>query len=237
MSNTVDNILLDLQSLANPDKAKIFSRFFKTGPGQYGAGDKFFGIMTQPLAKLVDKYWPQLGFDDVEELLNNPYHECRTIAVSTLRRQFQKTKDPISQQQIFKFYLAHSSRINNWDLVDISTPHIIGVYLLNKPRQILYQLAKSSLLWDRRISIMATFTFIRQGQFEDTLKISQILINDKHDLIHKAVGWMLREVGKKDLPTLLRFLDEFTHLLPRTTLRYAIEKLPPQKRQHYLRLK
>lgn len=229
-------ILSDLQSLANPDKAKIFARFFKTGPGQYGEGDKFYGIMTQPLVKLTDRYWQKLDFNDIDQLLQNPYHECRTIAVSSLRREFQKTKDPKFKKQIFDFYLAHTSRLNNWDLVDISAPHIVGNYLLHQPRQILYQLAKSDLLWDRRISIIATYTFIRQGEFADTLEISKILMTDRHDLIHKAVGWMLREIGKKDLPTLIKFLDQFTPQLPRTTLRYAIEKLPEQKRQHYLTL-
>lgn len=229
-------LLSDLESLKNPNRVKDFSWFFKTGPGQYGEGDKFLGIMTQPLRTVVDKYWQGLDFNDIEKLFNNPFHECRNVAVSTLCRQFAKAS-PESQKQIFDFYLAHTKRINNWDLVDISASRIVGEYLLNKDRKILYQLAKSNLLWDRRISIIATFAFIKNNDFQDTLKISQLLLNDKEDLMHKAVGWALREVGKKDLNTLTKFLDEFTPNLPRTTLRYAIEKFPESQRQYYLHLK
>lgn len=232
----LNNLLSDLESLKNPGKAKDFSWFFKTGKGEYGEGDQFYGITTEPLMFIVRKYWRDLDFKDIQELLNNPIHECRTVAVSSLRHQFGNSI-PEAQKEILDFYLKNTSRINNWDLVDVSAPYIVGQYLLNKDRSILYSLAKSDLLWDRRISIIATATFIRNNQFKDTLEISKILMNDKEDLIHKAVGWMLREVGKKDQKVLINFLDQYALKLPRTALRYSIEKFPEDLRQHYLKLK
>lgn len=224
----------ELKSLADPIRAAHSARYFKTGPGEYGEGDIFLGLNTPTLVKVIQKYWQNLDFDDFAKLLQSPIHEHRTAAVSSLRRQFAKY--PEKRKAIYDFYLAHTSRINNWDLVDISAPDIVGWYLFDQSRQKLYDLAKSSLLWDRRISIISTFYFIDRHQFQDTLKISQILLGDHHDLIHKAVGWALREVGKKDLSTLTNFLDQHTPQMPRTMLRYAIEKLPPKKRQHYLHL-
>lgn len=229
------SLLSDLQSFANPAKAAVFKRFFKTGKGEYGEGDKFLGLTTPQIRGLVKRYWKELSFDDLHTLLQSPIHEHRTVAVAALCTQFEKKLAP--QKEIFDFYLARTNRINNWDLVDISCPTIVGIYLLDKDRKILYRLSRSSLLWDRRISIISTFAFIRANQFNDTLKISEILLKDKHDLIHKAVGWMLREVGKRDKKTLVDFLDKFTLQMPRTALRYAIEKFPEPERQHYLSLK
>lgn len=223
----------DLKALRNPEKIDRFKRFFKTGPGQYGEGDEFYGLTLPQIHQVVQKYWRQASLADIEKLLNHPVHECRTVAVSILTRQFTKA-DTQRQKQIYDFYLDHTARINNWDLVDISAGKIVGTYLLNKPRRILYRLAKSDLVWDRRIAIISTFAFIRVNQFSDTLKISENLLKDKHDLIHKAVGWMLREVGKKDLKTLTTFLDKHAPVMPRTALRYCLEKLPEPQRQHYL---
>ena len=233
---TLTQLKSDLQSLSNPEKILVFKRFFKTGPGQYGAGDRFLGLTTPQIRSLVKKYWQNLSLTDLDHLLQSPYHEHRTVALACLNNLFQKS-DSKSQKTIFDFYLRHTSRINNWDLVDISCPHIVGAYLLEqKDRSILYQLAKSSSLWEKRISLISTLAFIRQNQFEDTLNLALILITDPHDLIHKAIGWMLREVGKRDLKTLLNFLDHHAASLPRTALRYAIERLPQSQRQHYLHL-
>lgn len=234
MTSVLERLVKELESLKNPVRAQISQRYFKTGPGEYGEGDIFLGLDTPTLVKVIQKYWQDLDFADFEKLLQSPIHEHRTTAVSSLRRQFAKF--PQKRKAIYDFYLSHTPRINNWDLVDISAPDIVGWYLFDKPRQKLYDLAKSLLLWDRRVAIMTTFAFIRNNDFDDTLKIARILLTDKHDLIHKAVGWMLREVGKRDPKTLLKFLDEFTPKMPRTTLRYAIEKLPESKRKYYLAL-
>lgn len=234
--SALNQLLHQLDSLKNPAKAKDFSWFFKTGPGQYGEGDQFLGIMTNPLREVISQFWSELTLADIETLLNNPYHECRSIAVSVLCRQFAKADLP-QQQKIYDFYLTHTNRINNWDLVDISAPNIVGQYLLDKDRKILYQLAKSDLLWDRRISIISTLTFIRNNQFTDTLEISKLLFNDQQDLMHKAVGWMLREVGKRDQKVLTDFLDKYCLKMPRTALRYSIERFSSDLRQYYLKLK
>jgi len=224
-----------LQSLANPARAVQSQRYFKTGPGQYGEGDMFLGLDTPTITKVIQEFWQNLDFDDLEKLFHSPIHEYRTVAVSTLRRQFAKLSD--RRQQIYDFYLAHTSRINNWDLVDISAPNVVGWYLFDKPRQKLYDLAKSPLLWDRRIAVISTLYFIRENQFEDAVRISENLLGDSHDLIHKAVGWALREVGKRDLKSLTDFLDQHTLHMPRTMLRYAIEKLPEPQRRQYLHQK
>ncbi|MFA6518079.1 MAG: DNA alkylation repair protein [Candidatus Shapirobacteria bacterium] len=224
-----------LKALKNPEKIDRFKRFFKTGPGQYGEGDEFFGLTLPQTHSIEQKYWQKVDLIDIKKLLIHPVHEFRTLAIMFLVRQFAKA-DPPKQKQIYDFYLANTARINNWDLVDISAGKIVGVYLLDKPRDILYKLAKSKLVWDRRIAIISTFAFIRVNQLKDTIKISENLLKDKHDLIHKAVGWMLREVGKRDLKTLTTFLDQHAPVMPRTALRYAIEKLPEPQRQHYLHL-
>jgi len=236
MTKLSDDVISQLIALENPAKINIFKRFFKTGPGQYGENDEFFGLTVPQIHQIEAKYWKQADLDDVATLLNHPTHECRTVAVMFLVRMFQKSP-PLLQKQISSFYLAHTARINNWDLVDISAPKIIGAYLLDKPRSILFKLAKSTLIWDRRISIISTFTFIRQNDFNATMNISELLLADKHDLIHKAVGWMLREVGKRNQKVLTDFLDLHAARMPRTALRYAIEKLPETSRRHYLALK
>ncbi len=222
----------DFKHLANPEKAKILARFFKTGKGEYGEGDKFLGIMTGTIRILARKY-QDLSFPDLQKLLNGKYHEERTLAIMILVRQYEKG-ERVKKEEIFKFYLKNTKRINNWDLVDISAPQIVGEFLLETERDILYQLAKSENLWERRIAVMSTFAFIKNNDFADTLKIAEILLSDKHDLIHKAVGWMLREIGKRDQKIEEAFLKKYHKIMPRTMLRYAIEKFSKKKREFYL---
>lgn len=222
----------ELWSIGNPDKAVILQRFFKTGKGQYGEGDIFLGVSV-PHSRILSKRYKDLEFEDIEKLLNSKIHEERLVALIILVQKFEKGADA-DKKKVFDFYLKSTKWINNWDLVDLSCPKIVGEYLLNKPKKILYKLAKSKNLWERRVSIVSTYRFIKNGQFEDTLKLSEILISDKHDLIHKAVGWMLREVGKKSTETLEYFLKKNYKMMTRTTLRYSIEKFPEQKRKEYL---
>ncbi len=223
----------DLLKLKNPKKAKILSRFFKTGKGEYGKGDVFLGIVV-PEQREVAKKYPDLSLENIQKLLSSKIHEHRLISLFILIIRYKKA-DNVGKKEIFNFYLRNTKNINNWDLVDLSAPNIIGSYLLDKPRNILYKLAKSNNLWERRIGIMATFGFIKNNQFKDTLKISEILLNDKHDLIHKAVGWMLREIGKRNKLVEEKFLKKYYKKMPRTMLRYAIERFDESKRKFYLR--
>mgnify|MGYP003522005754 CR=1 FL=1 len=232
---SVNELTKELHSLADPARAAILARFFKTGPGQYGEGDQFLGIMVPTAHKLVSKYYLQLDLADIDKLISSPYHELRLVALLMLVKKYEKTKLDTEKIKIYEYYLDHRQFINNWDLVDLSTPKIVGDYLLTHTRGVLYRLSSSENLWERRISIMATFAFIRAGEFEDTLKLSRMLLHDPHDLIHKAVGWMLREMGKKDKMTLLNFLNDYARVMPRTMLRYAIEKLPDTERKYYLK--
>ncbi len=234
---STNNLINELNSLKDPDRARSFARFFKSGPGQYGEGDQFLGIMVQTVRKLVAKYYRQLELTDVTQLLASPYHEVRLLALLVLVKKYQTTKSDEEKRELYEYYLNHRGGINNWDLVDVTTPQLVGDYLLTHQRDILYDLARSNNLWERRISIMATFAFIRAGEYADTLKISKILLNDRHDLIHKAVGWMLREMGKKDEAALISYLDKYATQMPRTMLRYAIEKLPEPERKYYLKKK
>jgi len=221
----------ELQKLANPKTKVILERFFKTCKGEYGEGDIFLGIKVGPQRQLAKKY-KDLRLVDVIKLLHSEYHEARMAALFILIFQFVKV-DEQARKKIFNSYLINTRYINNWDLVDLSAPNIVGVYLLDKPRQVLYKLAKSKNLWERRIAIMATFSFIRDHQYSDSLKIAKILLHDEHDLIHKAVGWMLREVGKRDIETEEKFLQKYYKKMPRTMLRYAIERFPEKKRKYY----
>ncbi|TXH00216.1 MAG: DNA alkylation repair protein [Candidatus Moraniibacteriota bacterium] len=234
---TTKILLEEVKALSDPDRAIIFARFFKSGPSQYGEGDKFLGIMVPQVRQLVGKYYRQLEHSDLDQLLSSPYHEIRLFALLVLVKKYQQTKLEEEKTNLYKYYLANRVHINNWDLVDVTTPQLVGDYLLTHPRDILYQLASSDNLWERRISIMATFAFIRAGEYEDTIKISKILLHDSHDLIHKAVGWMLREMGKKDKSLLINYLNESASVMPRTMLRYSIEKLTEAERQYYLKKK
>jgi len=220
----------ELKNKANPKRAKITQRFFKTGPGEYGEGDVFLGIVAPEIRKLVKKY-SDLKIKEIIRLLHSKIHEERLTALLIMVKKFQIEKN---KEKIYNLYLKNTKYINNWDLVDLSANKIVGDYLLDKPKSILYKLAKSKSIWERRISIIATFNFIKNNEFEETLKIAKILLNDKHDLIHKAVGWMLREIGKRDLKIEEEFLKKYYPKMPRTMLRYAIEKFPEKKRKQYL---
>jgi 3-methyladenine DNA glycosylase AlkD len=226
-------ISAQLRSLSSPDTAAILHRFFKTGPGQYGEGDVFLGIKIPPLRALAKQH-RDANLATVTTLLASKYHEERMFALLLLM-QFFKQSDEEAQKSAFDLYLGNTQYINNWDLVDVSAPHIIGHYLENRPRTILLQLAKSESLWERRIAIISTFHFIRQNDFADTLRIAEILLDDAHDLMHKAVGWMLREVGKRDQNLEEKFIKQHYQRLSRTTLRYAIERFDPQLREKYLK--
>ncbi|MDQ5939003.1 MAG: hypothetical protein QG642_693 [Patescibacteria group bacterium] len=224
----------DLRNLARRDKANTLQRFFKTGPGEYGEGDKFIGVMVPDVRQVSQKY-KALELKEVLELLRSPFHEERLCALFILLEQYKKG-DSKKQKQIFDLYLKNYKYINNWDLIDLTAPRIVGAYLTDKPKDILYKLAKSKNLWQRRVAILATFQFIYEGKSSETIKISKILLHDEHDLIQKAVGWMLREMGKRvDENILLQFLDQHSAVMPRTMLRYAIERLPEPKRQYYLK--
>ena len=218
---------------ANPEQAKILMRFFKTGNGKYGEGDEFLGIKV-PVSRKIAKQFTNLSLEEIQELLNSSIHEERLIALFILTEQFRKA-DAARKKIIYNFYLKNTKRVNNWDLVDLSAEKIIGAYLLDKGTKILFKLARSKNLWERRIAIMSTFHFIKNGLYDTTLEISNILLDDEHDLIHKAVGWMLREVGNRKLVVEEKYLKKHYISMPRTMLRYAIEKFPEEKRQAYLK--
>ena len=232
----INKLKKDLKQAANPKQAKILQGFFRTGKGEYGEGDIFLGIKVPVLRKFSKKYWQTLSVSDIKTLLTSKIHEERMLALYILILQYKKG-DEQERKNIFDFYLKHTKYINNWDLVDVSTPNIVGDYLLDKDRKILYKLVRSKDLWERRISIMACFTFIRNNDYKDALKISEILLKDDHDLIHKAVGWMLREVGNRNMPVEEKFLKKHYKKMARTMLRYAIEKFPEPKRKYYLNKK
>ena len=223
----------ELNSLANKKQALILQKFFKTGPGEYGEGDIFLGIKV-PVQRQAAKKYSALSLKDLQVLLNSKIHEYRLTALIVLVNKYQKEENT-GKEKIFNFYLKNYKNINNWDLVDLTAPKIVGDYLVNKPRDILYKLAQSNNLWKKRIAILSTYAFIRNNDFKDTLKISEILLNDEHDLIHKAVGWMLREVGKRDIMAEENFLNKYYKAMPRTMLRYAIERFSESKRKFYLK--
>jgi 3-methyladenine DNA glycosylase AlkD len=222
-----------LKKLGNPEHAAISQKFFKTGPGEYGQGDIFIGIRVPVLRKLV-KEFKDLPASEVEILLRSPIHEERLLAILLFVRIFKNGDDDV-KKDIYDLYLKSTEFINNWDLVDASAEHIVGAYLLDKNKAPLYRLAQSKALWERRIAIISTFYFIRRHEFSETLKICNMLLADRHDLIHKATGWMLRDIGKRDLKIEENYLKAHYKKMPRTMLRYAIEKFPEEKRQRYLK--
>ena len=226
-----------LRHAATPERAAIARRFFKTGPGEYGEGDLFLGLkVPQPRAELP--HTDELSEADVLDFMRSEWHEERLLALLVLGRRFSRAKkDTTTQQRIISLYLANTKWINNWDLVDSSAPHILGTWLLRRDRAVLDTLAASTSLWEQRIAVLATQAFIRAGDFADTLRLSALLLSHPHDLMHKACGWMLREVGKRDVKALLIFLDSTAAQMPRTMLRYAIEKLPEKTRKAYLSMK
>lgn len=232
MSTSAATISKELRALASPVTAANLQRFFKTGPGQYGEGDVFLGIKVPPLRALSKRH-ADADLDTVAALLDSPYHEERMFALLLLMQFYQRAQEK-DRAAAYDLYLAHTHRINNWDLVDVSAPRIVGRHLQERPRKILHKLARSSSLWERRIAVIATFWFIRLNDFEDSLSIAASLLHDEHDLMHKAVGWMLREVGKRDLAAEEDFLQKHYRDMPRTMLRYAIERFPEAKRKSYL---
>ncbi|MDH3353470.1 MAG: DNA alkylation repair protein [Nanoarchaeota archaeon] len=225
----------DLRKQSDKDRVRISQSFFKTERGQYGEGDIFLGV-TVPKQRLIAKEAAKrISLEDIQKLLSSKIHEERFISLLLLIERYKKANEE-ERKSIFSFYINNAKKINNWDLVDVSAPKIIGRYLLEKKdRIILFKLSKSENLWEKRIAIVSTFEFIRKNQFNETLEISKILLKDKHDLIHKAVGWMLREIGKRDRKSLEKFLSENYGNLPRTTLRYAIERFPEDLRQKFLK--
>ena len=223
--------------LRDESQVEGLSRFFKTGPGQYGEGDQFLGIKVHRNREVVNRVWKDCSFEDLEECIASPYHEIRLAALLVLVQMFKHAKrDAALQQRCVDFYLSHTLYINNWDLVDLSCYEILGNWLLDKDRGLLYDLARSGKsMWEQRIAIVSCMTFVRHNQFDDCLAIADILMTHPADLIHKAIGWLLREVGKHDHPTLTDYLATRYRTMPRTTLRYAIEKFPPEVRQDYLK--
>ncbi|MCE2595937.1 DNA alkylation repair protein [Motilimonas cestriensis] len=229
----MDALLNELKQHIEPEKAAFFPQFFKAFPGGYGEGDQFWGIRVPPLRKLAKKY-RQLPLNKVEILITSPIHEQRLLALFILRLQFEKG-DTDTQHAIIDFYLTHLAGVNNWDLVDGSAPYLLGTWLLDKDTQLLWTMANSEQLWSQRIAVMSSFAFIKQGRYQLTLDLAAHLLQHPHDLMHKAIGWMLREIGKRDLATELAFLDQHYTNMPRTMLRYAIEKFDEPLRQAYLK--
>jgi 3-methyladenine DNA glycosylase AlkD len=229
---TAAQIQNQLRAMGSVEAAAHAGRYFKTGPGQYGEGDIFLGLRADAMHRLSKEH-VALSFRDLRVLLRSPVHEDRMLALLILVRQAAKG-DPVAKEKIYELYLAHTRYINNWDLVDASAREIVGGHLADKSRKPLLKLAVSRSMWERRISIIATHYFIRQGDFADTIRIAETLLGDKEDLIHKAVGWMLREVGKRDQPTLEAFLRQHGKVMPRTALRYAIERFPSDLRLAYM---
>ena len=230
---TYRKIVDHLKSLSNPEIATHSQRFFKTGKGEYGYGDRFLGIRVPIIRQSVKKY-KNTPVDVAGNLLTSPFHEVRLFALLLLVYRFSRATDR-KKEEIYHLYLRHTEYINNWDLVDSSAPYIVGAFLENHDRSILAELAASGLLWERRIAIMSTFFFIKKNQFDDALQIAEQLVMDKEDLIHKAVGWMLREIGKRDKAVEETFLIKYCRQMPRTMLRYAIEKFSINERQKYLK--
>ena len=227
------NIRDELKRLGNKEIAENSKKFFKTGRGQYGEGDRFLGIRVPVLRKLVKKY-RGISIDETSQLLKSEFHEERLLSLFILIDIFKKAKRE-DKKTVYNLYLDNTKFINNWDLVDCSAEHIVGAYLRRIKKQPIYDLANSEILWERRISIISTFHFIKNNEFVDSLKISEILLHDEEDLIHKAVGWMLREIGKRDIEAEEGFLRKYCNEMPRTMLRYAIEKFPEEKRKRYLK--
>ena len=228
MKQLTKTITNKLQALSDAEKREIFPKFFKAGKGEYGEGDRFLGV-TVPNIRAIAKLHKDISIEEIRELLQSEWHEVRLCALIIMVEKSKK-KDEALRKELFNLYLSQTKRINNWDLVDLSCRFIIGEYLLDKSRDILYQLAQSPLLWDNRIAIVSTYAFIRKGQLEDTYALSDLMMQHPHDLMHKAIGWMLREAGKRDSERLYDYVMSHRADMPRTMLRYAIEKFSPKER-------
>lgn len=231
----LSSVKSELQKFSNSEQAKVLQRFFKTKKGQYGEGDIFLGLKSPQIQDVAGRFH-NLSFNDIQELLNSKIHEERMCALRILLIQYKKAKkDLLKKREIFEFYLRNTKKINNWDLVDVSAPQIVGDFLQREGAQILKQLAMSENIWEKRIAIVSTYAFVRKRSFGETLAIADMLLNDKHDLIQKAVGWMLREVGKRNRNVLEIFLSTRHKEMPRTMLRYAIEKFPDEERKKWMK--
>ena len=228
MKQLTKTITNKLQALSDAEKREIFPRFFKAGKGEYGEGDRFLGV-TVPNIRAIAKLHKDISIEEIRELIQSEWHEVRLCALIIMVEKSKK-KDEALRKELFNLYLSQTKRINNWDLVDLSCRFIIGEYLLDKSRDILYQLAQSPLLWDNRIAIVSTYAFIRKGQLEDTYALSDLMMQHPHDLMHKAIGWMLREAGKRNPERLYDYVMSHRADMPRTMLRYAIEKFSPKER-------
>ena len=224
----------EIRALADKERAVHSKKFFKTGKGEYGYGDIFLGVRT-PQIRLIAKKNISISTTEMKTLIKSKYHEERLLGLIILANKYSKDKDEKVRNQLYKIYVSSFKYVNNWDLVDVTCPHVIGKHLMDKERSILYSWARSEDLWTKRIAIVSTHWFIRKNDLDDTFKIAEILLNDEHDLIHKAVGWMLREAGKRDLEKEEIFLKKHYKNMPRTMLRYSIEKFPEPKRQKYLK--
>ena len=237
MPADLDSLEKELQSLKNPEKVRVCKRFFKTGVGEYGEGDEFLGLtITVPARRALAKKYLHLRLDDIQKLLNSEFHEYRQVGLFILVYKFPKAVDEV-KKEIYDFYLANTQNINNWDLVDSSARQIVGDFLFAKSpkeKRILYKLAHSNNLWERRIAMISTFDFIMRDKFDEALDIAEVLVDDTHDLIHKAVGWMLREIGKRDQAAEEEFLEKHHKTMPRTMLRYALEKFDQKKKDYYM---
>lgn len=243
----METIQQELEQFIDEEKREVLPRFFKTGKGQYGEGDQFLGI-TVPHIRTVAMRHLDLNLDEISRLLMSAWHEQRMCALLIMVEQVKRShkrlwlkehseeEGQVLRREYYQFYLRHTGKINNWDLVDLSAPAIVGEYLVDHDREILYQLADSSLLWDQRIAVVSTIALIRRNDFADIYALSEKLMHHPHDLMHKAIGWMLREAGKRDKPRLMDFLDIHSCDMPRTMLRYAIEKFPENERRYYLHL-
>ena len=231
--HTAQDIEQAIRAAANPDKVKTLSGFFKTGKGEYGEQDIFIGIPV-PVTRSIVKQYLDTPLDQLEILLHNPVHELRMSALLCMVEQFKKA-DANRREAIYHTYLSNTAYINNWDLVDLSAPGIVGEYLKDKSRDDLYRLADGVLLWEQRIAVVSTYTLIKNGDFTDILALSERLLHHPHDLMRKAVGWMLREMGKRDKDLLVQFLEKHSKVMPRTMLRYAIEKFPEEERKEFMK--
>lgn len=233
MKQKAKEIEQEIREYIDPVKREYLPNFFKTGKGQYGEGDKFLGVVV-PNTRLVAKRHKDAPLEVMAELLQSEWHECRLCALLMLVERFKKT-DEKGRKAIYDFYLSQTARINNWDLVDLSAPGIVGEYLKDKVRKDLYRLADSDLLWEQRIAVVSTYTLIKNNDFIDILALSEKLLYHKHDLMQKAVGWMLREMGKRDKELLVQFLEKHCKVMPRTMLRYAIEKFSEEERKEFMK--
>lgn len=243
MKSIRKRIIQDFKKLSSEEKAKGYKKFFKTGKGEYGEGDVFIGVAVPEVRKLCKKYLKEVSFDDLDFFISNEIHEYRLFALLILTYMYENTKKKKNskkrerrQKEIYDYYIKNKRWINNWDLIDTTAPKIVGEYLKERDKSILYELIESDSIWDQRIAILSTFAFIKEEDFKEILRFSELLLNHEHHLIHKALGWMLREVGKRDVEVLKEFLNKYMDKMPRTMLRYAIEKFNRKERLRYLNI-